>query len=145
MHGPALDTTILEDAGSGFARGDIASIAPDQVRKQREIWLVDLFQETRRCSSLMWLEPVGPSHLLALQHKSTTPYLSLFSDLVRPRLMRYPLARSGSRVLEDSSYREPVHAWLYFNGPLELAAGSVMYRIRRSRWWLCGHEPENGR
>ena len=57
-------------------------------------------------------------HLRVSWNKSTTPYLSLLAKLLRPKLTRYPpRAIRIPRPLE-SSYKEPVNAWLYFDGPL---------------------------
>lgn len=57
-------------------------------------------------------------HVRVSWEKSTTPYLSTLSRLVRPRFTRYhPRAIRIPRP-PQSSYREPVDAWLYFDGPL---------------------------
>jgi acetyl esterase/lipase len=72
-------------------------------------------EKVRRVRATLTVE-----HLRVSWNKSTTPYLSLFSGLVRPRLMRYPPRAIRIPRPRGSSYREPVHAWLYFNGPLSL-------------------------
>lgn len=57
-------------------------------------------------------------HLRVSWNKPTTPYLKALSSLMRPKLMKYkPRALRIPRP-RASSYREPVHAWLYFNGSL---------------------------
>ncbi|KAL9104758.1 MAG: hypothetical protein Q9163_000308 [Psora crenata] len=57
-------------------------------------------------------------HLRVSWNKTTTPYLRVLSRLLRPRLTRYsPRAIRIPRPAE-SPYKEPVNAWLYFDGPL---------------------------
>ena len=57
-------------------------------------------------------------HLRVSWNKSTTPYLNFLTRLLRPKLTRYhPRAIRIPRPGE-SSYKEPVNAWLYFDGPL---------------------------
>lgn len=61
-------------------------------------------------------------HLRVSWNKGTTPYLSLLSALVRPKLARY-----GPRMIRiprppESSYSEPAVAWLYYDGPLSTLA-----------------------
>ncbi|KAI9661562.1 MAG: hypothetical protein M1829_006253 [Trizodia sp. TS-e1964] len=57
-------------------------------------------------------------HLRVSWNKSTTPYISFFTKIMRPRLMRYPPRAIRIPRPSESSYREPVAAWLYFDGPL---------------------------
>ena len=57
-------------------------------------------------------------HLRVSWNKSTTPYLSLFTKLMRPRLTRYPPRAIRIHRPAESIYTEPVNAWLYFDGPL---------------------------
>lgn len=57
-------------------------------------------------------------HLRVSWNKGTTPYLSALTNLMRPRLMWYPPRKLRIPRPRESSYKEPVHAWLYFNGPL---------------------------
>ncbi|KAL8946307.1 MAG: hypothetical protein Q9222_007279, partial [Ikaeria aurantiellina] len=57
-------------------------------------------------------------HLRVSWHKSTTPYLSFFTKALRPKLTRYPPRAIRIPRPAESSYREPVNAWLYFDGPL---------------------------
>lgn len=57
-------------------------------------------------------------HLRVSWNKGTTPYLAFFTSLMRPRLMRYPPRAIRIPRPQESSYKEPVHAWLYFDGPL---------------------------
>ncbi|KAF1940664.1 alpha/beta-hydrolase [Clathrospora elynae] len=57
-------------------------------------------------------------HLRVAWNKGTTPYLSALTCLMRPRLMRYPPRKIRIPRPKESSYKEPVVGWLYFNGPL---------------------------
>ncbi|KAI9824584.1 MAG: hypothetical protein M1832_001674 [Thelocarpon impressellum] len=57
-------------------------------------------------------------HLRASWNKSTTPYLSLLTRALRPPLCRYPPRAVRIPRPAESSYKDPVVAWLYFNGPL---------------------------
>ena len=57
-------------------------------------------------------------HLRVSWNKSTTPYLSVFSRLLRPKLSRYPPRAIRIPRPAESSYKDPVNAWLYFDGPL---------------------------
>ncbi|KAI9681294.1 MAG: hypothetical protein M1817_002577 [Caeruleum heppii] len=57
-------------------------------------------------------------HLRVSWNKSTTPYLSFVTRVLRPRLARYPPRAIRIPRPPESSYTEPVTAWLYFDGPL---------------------------
>lgn len=57
-------------------------------------------------------------HLRVSWNKGTTPYLAALTNLMRPRLMWYPPRKLRIPRPKESSYKEPVSAWLYFNGPL---------------------------
>lgn len=57
-------------------------------------------------------------HLRVSWNKSTTPYLSLVTRIMRPKLMRYPPRAIRIPRPAESVYKEPVNAWLYFDGPL---------------------------
>ncbi|GAB7352863.1 hypothetical protein MBLNU459_g3465t1 [Dothideomycetes sp. NU459] len=57
-------------------------------------------------------------HLRVSWNKPTTPYIKFFSQLMRPKLMRYPPRAIRIPRPKESSYTEPVHAWLYFDGPI---------------------------
>ena len=57
-------------------------------------------------------------HLRVSWNKSTTPYLSLLTKVLRPKLTRYPPRAIRIPRPTESSYKEPVNAWLYFDGPL---------------------------
>ncbi|KAI9695308.1 MAG: hypothetical protein M1820_008715 [Bogoriella megaspora] len=57
-------------------------------------------------------------HLRVSWNKPNTPYISFFTKLLRPRFMKYPAREIRIRRPRNSSYKEPVHAWLYFDGPL---------------------------
>ena len=56
-------------------------------------------------------------HLRVSWNKSTTPYLSFFTNLMRPKLARYPPRLIRISRPPESSYNEPVLAWLYYDGP----------------------------
>jgi len=57
-------------------------------------------------------------HLRVSWNKSTTPYLSLLTRLMRPRFMRYPPRAIRIPRPSNSDYKEPVSGWLYFDGPI---------------------------
>ena len=57
-------------------------------------------------------------HLRISWEKPTTPYLSFFQRLLRPKLARYPPRFLRIPRPDESSYNEPINAWLYFDGPL---------------------------
>ena len=57
-------------------------------------------------------------HLRVSWNKTTTPYLSFITRLMRPKLTRYPPRAIRIPRPVESSYKEPVSAWLYFDGPL---------------------------
>ncbi|RFU28220.1 hypothetical protein B7463_g8122, partial [Scytalidium lignicola] len=57
-------------------------------------------------------------HLRVSWNKGTTPYLSFFSNLLRPRLMKYPPRQIRIPRPPNSDYKEPIRGWLYFDGPL---------------------------
>ena len=57
-------------------------------------------------------------HLRVSWNKSTTPYLGLLTRLLRPKLTRYPPRAIRIPRPNQSSYTDPVNAWLYFDGPL---------------------------
>ena len=75
-----------------------AEQADEKVRKVRALLTVD--------------------HLRVSWEKSTTPYLSFFTRIMRPKLMRYPPRALRIPRPAESSYKDPVNAWLYFDGPL---------------------------
>ena len=57
-------------------------------------------------------------HLRVSWNKSTTPYLSFITRIMRPKLTRYPPRAIRIPRPAESSYKEPVNAWLFFDGPL---------------------------
>ncbi|CZR35538.1 hypothetical protein FPRO06_01628 [Fusarium proliferatum] len=57
-------------------------------------------------------------HLRVSWNKGTSPYLSFFQGLMRPRFMRWPPRQIRIPRPADSDYKEPVLAWLYYDGPL---------------------------
>jgi len=75
-----------------------AEQADDKVRKVRATLTVD--------------------HLRVAWNKGTTPYLGALTSMMRPRIMAYPPRKIRIPRPPESSYTEPVIAWLYFNGPL---------------------------
>ena len=58
-------------------------------------------------------------HLRVSWNKPTTPYLKFLTSLMRPRLMRYPPRAIRIPRPKSSAYKDPVQAWLYFDGPIE--------------------------
>ncbi|KOS21890.1 Hormone-sensitive lipase [Escovopsis weberi] len=61
-------------------------------------------------------------HLRVAWNKGTTPYLGFLQRLVRPRFTRWPPRQVRIPRPANSDYKEPVMAWLYYDGPLaELA------------------------
>lgn len=70
-------------------------------------------EKVRRVRATLTVE-----HLRNSWNKATTPYLSLLNSLIRPRFMRYPPREIRIPRPRGSSYREPVNAWLYFDGTL---------------------------
>lgn len=59
-------------------------------------------------------------HLRVSWNKSTTPYLSFFTRITRPKLTRYPPRAIRIPRPTESVYQEPISAWLYFDGPLSV-------------------------
>ncbi|MCJ1300893.1 hypothetical protein MMC08_003692 [Hypocenomyce scalaris] len=57
-------------------------------------------------------------HLRVSWNKANTPYISFFNRLLRPKLASYSPRAIRIPRPPESSYREPVNAWLYFDGPL---------------------------
>ena len=57
-------------------------------------------------------------HLRIAWNKSTTPYLNVLARILRPKLTRYPPRAIRIPRPAASAYKEPVNAWLYFDGPL---------------------------
>ncbi|KAF4313124.1 putative hormone-sensitive lipase protein [Botryosphaeria dothidea] len=57
-------------------------------------------------------------HLRISWNKGTTPYLRTVTSVMRPRLMRYPPRAIRIPRPAESAYKDPVQAWLYFDGPI---------------------------
>ncbi|KAF1812552.1 alpha/beta-hydrolase [Eremomyces bilateralis CBS 781.70] len=57
-------------------------------------------------------------HLRVSWNKSQTPYLKFLGDLMRPRFTRYPPRAIRIPRPKQSVYKEPISAWLYFDGPV---------------------------
>lgn len=61
---------------------------------------------------------VTVDHLRVAWNKGTTPYLAFVQKLLRPRFMRWPPRQVRIPRPANSDYKEPVSAWLYYDGPL---------------------------
>ncbi|PFH56747.1 hypothetical protein XA68_16050 [Ophiocordyceps unilateralis] len=61
---------------------------------------------------------VTVDHLRVSWNKPTTPYVGFLQRLVRPRLTRWPPRQLRIPRPSKSDYKEPVVAWLYYDGPL---------------------------
>ena len=70
-------------------------------------------EKVRKVRSTLTVE-----HLRVSWHKSTTPYLELITKIMRPKLTRYPPRALRIPRPAESSYKDPINAWLYFDGPL---------------------------
>ncbi|KAF2154347.1 hormone-sensitive lipase [Myriangium duriaei CBS 260.36] len=59
-------------------------------------------------------------HMRISWDKPNTPYIRTVSDLFRPKLTKYKYPPRELRIArpQQSSYTEPIKAWLYFDGPL---------------------------
>ncbi|OAA52861.1 Alpha/beta hydrolase fold-3 [Cordyceps fumosorosea ARSEF 2679] len=57
-------------------------------------------------------------HMRVAWNKGTTPYLRVLQSLMRPRFTKWPPRQVRIPRPQGSDYREPVSAWLYFDGPL---------------------------
>ena len=72
-------------------------------------------EKVRKVRGLLTVE-----HLRISWNKSTTPYLNMLTRILRPKLTRYPPRAIRIPRPSQSSYNEPINAWLYFDGPLSL-------------------------
>lgn len=70
-------------------------------------------EKVRKVRGLLTVE-----HLRVSWQKSTTPYLSFLTRILRPKLGRYPPRALRIPRPAESSYKDPINAWLYFDGPL---------------------------
>lgn len=70
-------------------------------------------EKVRKVRGLLTVE-----HLRVSWQKSTTPYLSFITKVMRPKLSRYPPRPLRIPRPAESSYKDPINAWLYFDGPL---------------------------
>lgn len=75
-----------------------AEQADEKVRKIRAVMTVD--------------------HLRVAWNKPNTPYLSFFTRIMRPRFTKYKPRKIRIPRPRSSMYKEPVNAWMYFNGTL---------------------------
>ncbi|KAI9170936.1 hormone-sensitive lipase [Paramyrothecium foliicola] len=57
-------------------------------------------------------------HLRVAWNKGTTPYLSFFQGLLRPRFTRWPPRQVRIPRPPGSDYKGSISAWLYYDGPL---------------------------
>jgi acetyl esterase/lipase len=57
-------------------------------------------------------------HLRVSWDKPTTPYLKFITTVLRPRFMRYKPRQIRIARPRESAYKDPVMAWLYYDGPL---------------------------
>jgi len=76
-----------------------AEQADEKVRKVRAVLTVD--------------------HMRVAWNKSSTPYLSFFTGLMRPKFTRYGPRRITIARPKHSTYHEPVSGWMYYNGSLQ--------------------------
>lgn len=76
----------------------VAEQADEKVRKIRAVLTVD--------------------HMRVAWNKPTTPYLSFFTRMMRPKFTKYGPRRIRIPRPKSSSYKEPINAWMYFNGSL---------------------------
>jgi acetyl esterase/lipase len=72
-------------------------------------------EKVRRVRSMITVD-----HLRESWNKGTTPVLSFVTTLLRPRLTRYRLRPRVVKIQRppDSSYKEPVEGWIYYDGPI---------------------------
>jgi acetyl esterase/lipase len=57
-------------------------------------------------------------HLRVSWDKPMTPYLKFITTVLRPRFMRYKPRQIRIARPRESAYKDPVMAWLYYDGPL---------------------------
>ncbi|RYP92345.1 hypothetical protein DL770_001547 [Monosporascus sp. CRB-9-2] len=57
-------------------------------------------------------------HMRVSWNKGTTPYLTFFQNLIRPRFTRWPPRAIRIPRPNTSDYKEPVSGWLYYDGPI---------------------------
>jgi acetyl esterase/lipase len=57
-------------------------------------------------------------HLRVSWDKPLTPYLKFITTMMRPRFMSYEPRKIRIMRSHASAYKEPIDAWLYFNGPI---------------------------
>ncbi|KYK56133.1 hypothetical protein DCS_08100 [Drechmeria coniospora] len=61
---------------------------------------------------------VTVDHMRVSWNKGTTPYLGFVQRLLRPRFTRWPPRQIRIPRPASSDYKEPVAAWLYYDGPI---------------------------
>lgn len=57
-------------------------------------------------------------HLRVSWNKANTPYINFLTRIMRPKLANYPPRAIRIPRPPESSYKDPINAWLYFDGPL---------------------------
>lgn len=57
-------------------------------------------------------------HMRVAWNKPTTPYLRFMQSILRPRFTRWPPRQVRIARPPQSDYKDPVSAWLYYDGPL---------------------------
>jgi acetyl esterase/lipase len=70
-------------------------------------------EKVRKVRGMLTLE-----HLRVSWNKPQTPYLKFATTLLRPTFMRHPPRAIRIARPKQSTYQEPVQAWLYFDGPI---------------------------
>ncbi|KAK5175006.1 uncharacterized protein LTR77_000142 [Saxophila tyrrhenica] len=64
---------------------------------------------------------IGVEHMRVSWNKGTTFWLDLFGRMKRPHHLRIRYSPRRIRIPrpEGSPYKDPIHAWLYFDGPID--------------------------
>ena len=70
-------------------------------------------EKVRKVRGLLTVE-----HLRVSWQKATTPYLTIITRIMRPKLTRYSPRPLCIPRPTESSYKDPINAWLFFDGPL---------------------------
>ena len=69
--------------------------------------------KVRRVRSILTVD-----HLRVSWNKSTTPYLALLTSITRPKFTKYSPKKIRIPRPPNSAYKEPITAWLYYDGPI---------------------------
>jgi acetyl esterase/lipase len=70
-------------------------------------------EKVRKVRSTLTVE-----HMRVSWNKGTTPYLGFLARVMRPRLTKWPPREIRIPRPASSDYRDPVSAWLYYDGPV---------------------------